>query len=152
MKPSGKQHNPERDDRDWDAFIVHVVEDRDEIVGPLAKALGEKGLAIWYDDLSVKLGEGLLQSIDRGSAHSAFGMVVLSKGFFARHWPARELNILATRETNGHKVILPIWHLVGFSEVCEYSPTLADRLAVSTDRGLANAAERIVEVIRVNKI
>ncbi|MGH9691938.1 MAG: toll/interleukin-1 receptor domain-containing protein [Candidatus Acidiferrales bacterium] len=151
MTLPSEQHAPERADRDWDAFILHVVEDRDEIVGPLAEALGEKGLAIWYDDLSVKLGDGLLQSMDRGLAHSAFGMVVLSKGFFAQHWPVQELDSLATREANGRRVMLPIWRSVGFSEVCEYSPTLADRLAVSTDRGIANAAERIVEVIRVKK-
>jgi hypothetical protein len=54
---------------------------------------------------------------------------------------------LATREVNGGKVILPVWHGVGFSEVRNYSPTLADRIAVQTKDGLAHVVEKIVEVI-----
>jgi hypothetical protein len=47
----------------------------------------------------------------------------------------------------GRKVILPVWHGVGFVEVREFSPTLADRLAVNTDKGLEYVVEKIVEAI-----
>jgi hypothetical protein len=81
---------------------------------------------VWYDDFALKMGDSLRQSIDRGLAHSRFGVVILSGYFFQKHWPQQELNGLVTREDTG-KVILPVWHGVGFSEVRNYSPMLADR-------------------------
>jgi hypothetical protein len=56
-----------------------------------------------------------------------------------KDWPQKELDGLAALEVNGRKVILPIWHNVTKEEVAQYSPTLADRLAVRTaERGRLN--------------
>jgi len=35
---------------------------------------------------------------------------------------------------DGHKVILPIWHEVNREDVLAYSPTLADKVALSSRR------------------
>lgn len=134
-------------EEEWDVFISHASEDKDAIATPLAEALRAKGLRVWYDDFSLRLGDSLRQSIDRGLAHSRFGVVILSARFFEKHWPQQELNGLATREVNSEKVILPVWHGVGFVEVRNYSVTLADRLAVQTKDGLAHVVEKIMEVV-----
>jgi len=134
-------------EEEWDVFISHASEDKDAIATPLAAALRAKGLRVWYDDFSLKLGDSLRQSIDRGLARSRFGVVVLSGHFFQKHWPQQELNGLATREVNGQKVILPVWHGVGFVEVRNYSPMLADRKAVQSKDGLGRVVEMIVEVV-----
>ncbi len=134
-------------EEEWDVFISHATEDKDAIAQPLAEALRARGLRVWYDDFSLKLGDGLRQSIDRGLARSRFGVVILSGYFFEKHWPQQELNGLATREVNGERVILPVWHGVGFTEVRNYSVTLADRLAVQTKDGLARVVEKIMEVV-----
>jgi hypothetical protein len=131
----------------WDVFISHASEDKDEIARPLADALMAKGFKVWYDDLSLKVGDSLRKSIDKGLAHSKFGVVILSRRFFEKHWPQQELNGLATREVNGQKVILPVWHKVGFDEVRNYSPTLADRLAVPTELGLPEVVKRILSAM-----
>jgi hypothetical protein len=132
---------------EWDVFISHASEDKEVIATPLAEALRAKGLRVWYDDLSLRLGDSLRQSLDRGLAHSRFGVVILSARFFEKHWPQQELNGLATREVSGEKVILPVWHGVGFSEVRNYSPMLADRIAVQTKDGLEHVVQKIVEVV-----
>jgi hypothetical protein len=131
----------------WDVFISHATEDKDDLVRPLALALRKRGVSVWYDEFSLKLGDSLRASIDYGLANSRFGVVVLSHGFFARHWPIQELNGLATRETNGKKVILPIWHKVGFEEVREFSPMLADRFASASDVGIEKLVEDIIKVL-----
>jgi hypothetical protein len=136
-----------RPEEEWDVFISHASEDKEAIAHPLAEALSAKGLRVWYDDFSLKLGDSLRQSIDRGLARSRFGVVILSGYFFEKHWPQQELNGLATREVNGEKVILPVWHGVGFTEVRNYSVTLADRLAVQTKDGLARVVEKIMQVV-----
>ena len=104
-------------------------------------------MRVWYDDFSLRLGDSLRESIDRGLARSRFGVVILSGYFFGKHWPQQELNGLATREVDGGNVILPVWHGVGFAEVRGYSVTLADRKAVQTKDGLARVVEKIMEVV-----
>ena len=131
----------------WDVFISHSTEDKQELVRPLALALQEKGIAVWYDEFSLKLGDSLRASIDYGLANSRFGVVVLSKNFFAKHWPVQELNGLATREVKGSKIILPIWHKVGFDEVSAFSPTLADKVATSSDVGVDKLVEDILQIL-----
>jgi hypothetical protein len=136
-----------KQEEEWDVFISHASEDKEAIATPLAEALQAKGLRVWYDDFSLRLGDSLRQSIDRGLVRSRFGVVILSARFFEKHWPQQELNGLATREVSGEKVILPVWHGVAFSEVRNYSPTLADRIAVQTKDGLAHVVQKIVEVV-----
>jgi TIR domain len=81
-------------------------------------------------------------------AHSRFGVVILSKHFLEKHWPEQELNGLATREVGGKKVILPVWHGVEFEEVRQYSPTLADRLAVPTKNGLESVVAELLKAMK----
>jgi TIR domain len=127
-----------------DLFISHASEDKD-FARPLAEALRQHGVIVWYDDYVLRLGDSLREIIDRGLATARFGVVILSPRFFAKEWPRRELNGLLARESrNGVKVVLPIWHDLTFGKVLEYSPTLADRYAVSTSRGLAFVVENIL--------
>lgn len=132
----------------WDVFISHASEDKEKIARPLAIALNSRGVSVWYDEFSLKLGDSLRQAIEAGLSRSRFGVVILSRHFFEKHWPLQELNGLATREVNGHKVILPIWHNLGFDEVRTYSPILADRLAVRTKEGINQVVGKILEVIK----
>lgn len=131
----------------WDVFISHATEDKDDFVRPLAKALRDSGVSVWFDEFSLKLGDSLRASIDFGLANSRYGVVVLSKNFFAKHWPVQELNGLSARESEGKTVILPIWHKINATEVREQSPILADKLAVSSDVGIDGVVQKIVAVL-----
>jgi len=143
-----KSKDQRRKHGEWDVFVSHASEDKDEIARPLAEALRSRGLRVWYDDFSLTVGDSLRKSIDYGLAQSRFGVVILSKHFFEKHWPEQELNGLATREVGGKKVILPVWHAVGFEEVRAYSPTLADRLAVMTKNGLEAVVAELLKAMR----
>ena len=116
----------------YDVFISHASEDRNAVVRPLANALKEAGLRVWYDEFELNIGDSLRQKIDRGLASSRFGVVVLSKDFFDKGWTNYELDGIVTRSVSGEQILLPIWHNVTKAEVIEYSPSLADKLARST--------------------
>ena len=66
---------------------------------------------------------------------SRYGVVVLSKKSFEKEWPQKELDGLVSREVGSSKVILPAWHGATREEVQSFSPILADRLAMSSDKG-----------------
>ena len=78
------------------------------------------------DETELRVGDGLRTSIDAGLSKSRYGIVVLSRAFFAKNWPKYELDGLLARELKGRKVILPIWHGVTARDVVKYSAPLAD--------------------------
>lgn len=91
-------------------FVSHASEDKDSIVRPLAQALQERGLEVWFDEFELRVGDSLRRKIDAGIARSHFGIVVLSHAFFAKDWPQYELDGLVTMSVSGKQVLLPLWH------------------------------------------
>ncbi len=135
--------------KDFDVFISHASEDKDEVVRPLAHALQNGGLKVWYDEFELKIGDSLRKKIDMGVARSRLGVVVLSRSFLGKGWPNYELDGLVTRSVGGEQIILPIWHDITKQEVVDYSPSLADKLARSTGTHTVDEiAREIIEVIR----
>ena len=129
-----------------DVFLAHASEDKDEVARPLAEALKQFGLSVWYDEYSLRLGDSLRQSIDDGLSQAKFGIVVLSPSFFEKSWPQWELDGLVAREVKaGKKLILPVWHKVDHDAVLQYSPPLADKVGVSTSLGIQHVAERVFQ-------
>jgi hypothetical protein len=131
----------------YDIFISHASEDKTDFVRPLASELVKRGIRVWYDEFTLSLGDSLRRSIDRGLASSRFGVVVLSNSFFSKEWPQKELDGLVAREDGKGKVILPIWHGLSKEQILKYSPILADRLAVSSERGVQFVVQQIMDAI-----
>lgn len=132
-----------------DVFISHAWEDKEPFVRDLAQALSASGLRVWYDDYEFTVGDRLFESIDRGLAQSQFGIVVLSPAFFKKNWTRSELDGLATKERDGQKVILPIWHKLDADGVRDFSPLLASRLAVSSKSGLDEVLRELLRAMTV---
>lgn len=141
--------NPIIEPKKYSAFISHASEDKDDVARPLAEALKALGHSVWFDEVTLKIGDSLRRSIDQGLIHSKFGIVILSPSFFSKNWPQYELDGLVTRENSGQeKVILPLWHKVSKNEVLNFSPTLADRLGLSTSQyTIEELASEIHEVL-----
>lgn len=136
------------EEREYDVFISHASEDKDEVVRPLANALRNEGLTVWYDEFELKIGDSLRRKIDQGLANSRFGIVVLSKNFIRKGWANYELDGIITKSVTNEQIILPIWHNITKKEVVEYSPSLADKLARNTATyTVEEIAKEIAEVI-----
>ena len=132
---------------EWDVFISYAREDERIVAHPLAELLRKRGLRVWIDAVELNLGDSLRAKIDEGLAKSRFGVVILSAAFLSKQWPLRELNGLAARESDGKKVILPVWHGVDHATIARQSPTLADRLAADTTNGLDCIAAEISRAV-----
>ena len=133
----------------YDVFICHASEDKESFVRPLAESLQAEHVEVWFDEFSLKLGDSIRRSIDRGLRQSRFGVVVLSPAFFEKNWPQYELDGLINREMRGRDIIiLPVWHGVTHGDVTHYSPPLAGRKAVSSGREIQRVVDEIVSVVR----
>lgn len=132
----------------WDVFISHASEDKDTIARPLREALTRRGVTTWLDEAQMRIGQSLRRSIDNGIRSSRFGVVVLSDAYFHKGWTNHELDGLVTRTVAGEQSLLPIWHDLSAEQVRVYSPTLADKVAMSTNQfSIDDIAEQIAAVV-----
>jgi hypothetical protein len=119
------------------------------LVRPLAAALQQNRVEVWYDEFSLRAGDSLRRSIDIGLSKCRYGIVILSKNFFHKNWPQWELDGLLQRQNSeARQLILPVWHGVTRAEVLEYSPSLADKVAVESKKGLDNAVKELLKILQ----
>jgi hypothetical protein len=127
------------------AFISHDSRDKEEIAKPLALELSQLGIPVWFDEFSLKLGDSLRESIEKGIKETDHCILVLTKNFLTNDgWTKIEFNSVFTKEIiQKKKVIIPIWHDVSKEQVYEYSPSLVDRLAAKWSEGVKMVAAKI---------
>jgi hypothetical protein len=136
----------------WDVFLSHASEDKASVAVPLRDALTTRGVTVWLDKTEMRIGDSLRRKIDAGIRSSRIGIVVLSDSFFGKGWTNHELDGLVTRTVAGEQSLLPIWHGVDASDVRRYSPSLADKVSLSTsDLDIDAIADQIAEVVLAAK-
>lgn len=115
-----------------DVFLSHASEDKSDLARPLHDLLLDRGVSVWLDEVEMKVGASLRRRIDQAVATSRYAVVVLSPAFFKKNWTQYELDGLVAREMNGEQIILPIWHNITKDELLAISPSLTDKIALST--------------------
>ena len=132
----------------YDFFISHATEDQDSFVRGLAEKLETGGARIWYAEHTLQVGDSIRRKIDKGLKDSRFGIVVLSKHFFSKEWPQKELDALSSLEASGDIRILPIWHKISKDEVACHSPVLSDKVALDSSlNSTQEIADKLLESI-----
>lgn len=131
------------------AFISHDSRDKDLIARPIAVGLASLMCPVWFDEFSLRVGDRLRESIERGLREARKCILVITPNFVAnRGWTREEFNAIFTRElVDRSDVILPVWHEVTRDQVFEFSPVLADRVAVSWSVGAVEAVRQLKRAI-----
>ncbi len=114
------------------AFISHDSRDKIEIAHPVAIGLTKLMCPVWYDEFSLKAGDHLRESIERGLKETKKCILILSKNFFSNDgWTRIEFDTVFTRENlEKSSVIIPIWYNISEKDVYDYSPSLLNRLGL----------------------
>lgn len=131
------------------AFISHDSRDKDLIATPIANELQRRILPIWYDEYSLKLGDSLRESIEKGLKECKKCILILSPNFLSNAgWTKTEFNTIFTREIIETKnLVLPIWAGVNKKDIYEYSPILVDRVGVNWDNGIEFVVNKIQQIL-----
>ena len=131
------------------AFISYDSRDKDDIAKPLALKLAAFGCPVWFDEFSLRVGDSLRESIERGLRECEKCILVVSPHFLANTgWTKTEFNAIFTREIHERNhVILPVWAGVTAQDIYEYSPTLKDRFAIFWERGLDEVVQEIRRMV-----
>ncbi len=132
------------------AFISHDSRDKDAFVRPLVHELARNFCTVWYDEFSLKVGDSLRSSIERGLRETKKCIVVLSPNFLSNDgWGRAEFDSIFTREIlEKQNVMLPVWLNVGVKDVYNYSPRLADKVGLSAALGVPEVARLLVNAVK----
>jgi len=132
------------------AFISHDTRDKEALVRNLALEMSRLMCPVWYDEYSLKVGESLRASIEKGMKEARKCIVILSPNFLSNEgWGKAEFDSVYTREILEKKnVILPVWHNVGAQEVYQYSPRLADKVGLSSSLGVQELARKLANAVK----
>lgn len=114
------------------AFISYDNRNKELIAKPLANGLNSRLCYVWYDEYSLKVGDSLRESIEKGIKEAKKCILILTPEFLKNSgWTKKEFNSIFTREMIfDEKIVLPIWFNVKKEEIFEYSPSLADTFAL----------------------
>lgn len=119
---------------EYDVFISHAWEDKNDFVDEFVTALEKLGIRVWYDTKKLQWGDSMRSKIDDGLRKSKFGIAILSPNYIAegKYWTKEEFNGLFQLESINGKKILPIWHNLTKNQVMKFSPMIADKKAMTT--------------------
>lgn len=133
-------------------FISHDSRDKSEIAGPLAMQLQKFMCPVWYDEYSLKIGHSLREQIEKGIKECKKCILILTPNYISNEgWGKKEFDSVFTRELiEKQNVVLPVWHNVTAKEIYEYSPSLADRVALNWNLGVEEVARKLKHAIEAN--
>lgn len=131
-----------------DVFISHAVEDKLAIANELFQRLEEAGLNIWYSGKDLRIGDSIDAVIRRNLSRSKYAVVIFSHNYLAKSWTMKELYLLLGHEIAQRKIILPILLDVTVEDLKKKDITIADKFAISAERGLDFIVEKIIEEVR----
>lgn len=115
------------------AFVSHDSRDKELIAKPIAIGLLSRLCGVWYDEYSLNIGDNLRESIEKGIKEVKKCILVITPNFLSNPgWTKKEFDSIFTREMIfEEKIVLPIWHNVSKKDVYDYSPSLANTLALN---------------------
>ncbi len=132
---------------EYDVFVSHAWEDKEEFVDEFVDELRKLGVKVWYDTSEIKWGDSMRARIDDGLKKSRFGVAVLSPDYIkdGKYWTKAELDGLFQLESINGKMLLPVWHNLTKKDVMAYSPIIGSKLAMTT--ATMTAAEIAAELL-----
>jgi hypothetical protein len=131
-----------------DLFISHTPQDH-KLTAALAAKLADEDIWVLTEDSELHIGDSLRQAFEKGFQKSKCGILILSKAFLQMLWSRRELDSLATLQSQ--HPLLAIWRDVTEDEVRRYSEALLQlpQLPVEEEWDkLIDAIKKVVAALR----
>ncbi|MBL8552293.1 MAG: TIR domain-containing protein [Hyphomonadaceae bacterium] len=93
---------------DYDVFISHASEDKDEIARPIFEACGRAGLKAFLDEAHIGWGQSFTQKINSALGAARTVLVIVSSTSVSKDWPVLEVNTALQFEAAGQKKVVPV--------------------------------------------
>jgi len=124
------------------AFISYASE-QSSFVSELAGGLKARGLSIWYDEFELRVGEKLLDSINKGLGSSKYGVLIISEDYLQKGWTKYELDILSRQYIEKNKKLFPIWYGISKEKIEDYCPSLTGIVGLKSEIGIMSIVQKL---------
>jgi hypothetical protein len=131
-----------------DVFLSHDFRDKEKLARPLAHAVSRLGLVAWYNEFSLKPGNRLSESIDKGLTECRHAVLLVTPNFLEnKSCTSVEMSTLLTREVREKNLIIPVWSGVDDKAVAARSARLADLFAIREFAAIDDLAARVFSAV-----
>lgn len=93
---------------DYEIFISHASEDKDEVARPLFQACERHGLKAFLDEAHIGFGQSFTSKINTALGASRTVVAVISQNSATKEWPLQEINAALALEVSGDKLVVPV--------------------------------------------
>lgn len=131
------------------AFISHDSRDKENIARPIAIKLQQMDCSVWYDEYSLKVGDNLRESIEKGIKECRKCILILTPNFLNNNgWIKTEFNSIFTRQIiENEKLILPVWAGIDKKQVYDYCPSLLNIVGLNWESGIDKLVSDLSQAI-----
>lgn len=125
---------------DYDVFISHASEDKDEIARPIFEACAKLGLKAFLDEAHIGWGQSFTQKINTALGSARTVLAVITPTSVAKDWPIMEVNTALSLEVSGQKKVVPL--IVGKPDLSKL-PLIRGKDAMSWNGDAVAVARRL---------
>ncbi len=93
---------------DYDVFISHASEDKDEIARPIFEACAKLGVKAFLDEAHIGWGQSFTEKINTALGSARTVLAIVSSNAVNKEWPIVEVNTALALEVNGQKKVVPL--------------------------------------------
>lgn len=93
---------------DFDVFISHASEDKEEIARPVFEACARLGIKAFLDEAHIGWGQSFTEKINTALGSARTVLAIISTASMTKDWPVVEVNTALSLEVAGKKKVVPL--------------------------------------------
>ncbi|MFT3723512.1 MAG: reverse transcriptase domain-containing protein [Hyphomonadaceae bacterium] len=93
---------------DFDVFLSHASEDKEDIARPIFEACQKLGLKAFLDEAHIGWGQSFTQKINTALGSARTVLAIVSPTSVTKDWPVTEVNTALSLEVSGQKKVVPL--------------------------------------------
>ena len=93
---------------DYEVFISHASEDKEEIARPIFEACQKLGLKAFLDEAHIGFGQSFTAKINTALGSARTVLAIVSSNSISKDWPIIEINTALAYEASGDKRVVPV--------------------------------------------
>jgi len=128
------------------AFLSYASEET-ELASKLVQGFSSRGIKIWYAPIELKVGDKVLDSIEKGMKETEYAILLISRNYLNKGWTKYEMDVLIRESIEKNRKILPVWHEVTKKQVEEKISGLTGIFALNSSIGAENLISKLAEVM-----
>jgi RNA-directed DNA polymerase len=132
---------------DYDVFISHASEDKDEVARPIFEACQKLGLKVFLDEAHIGWGQSFTQKINTALGSARTVLAIISNTSVAKEWPIVEVNTALSLEVTGQKKVVPL--IVGKPDLTKL-PLIRGKDAMTWNGDAKAVAKRLQAAVAGN--